>query len=252
MNGSLVRRAAAVALLGVMAVALTGCFAFRRVETTTPLVETETKTIPKAGVSELDARIKMPIGMLNVDGKTTWLAEMTFESSNADWMPIVSSSESEGASGTVSSVVVAVPEGIHARLRRNNRYEWNIHIAPDVQSRLSFELGAGESTIDLRGVGVRDLAVTTGVGETVLDVSGPRTDDLDADVKCGIGEVTIRVPKDVGVRVSGRQEGIGDLTADGFTMSGDELTNAAWATSPTKIEIALQRGIGEVRIETVD
>ena len=252
MSGTMVRRVALVTLFATMALALTGCFAFRRVETPASEVTTESKTIPKEGTSELDARFKMPVGLLNVDGKTAFLAEMTFESSNPDWLPTVSSTESEGTSGTATNLYVRVPGDLHGIPGRSNRYEWDVHIAPDVPSRLEFELGAGESSIDLRGVDVRDLVVTTGLGETTLDVSGPRTNDLETFVKCGIGQVTIRVPSDIGVRVSGRQGGIGDLTADGFTMSGNELTNAAWPTSQTKIEIEVQRGIGDVQIETVD
>jgi hypothetical protein len=75
---------------------------------------------------------------------------------------------------------------------------------------------------------------------------------VNAKVECGIGELTLRVPADVGVQISGRQEGIGDLSADGFTMNGNQLTNAAWDTSPVKMYIALTRGVGDVRIETID
>ena len=252
MSGTMVRRVALVTLFATMALALTCCFAFRRVETPASEVTTESKTIPKEGTSELDARFKMPVGILEVDGETSDLADMTFESSNPDWLPTVSSSESEGTSGTVTSVDVSVPGDLHLVPGRSNRYEWTVHIAPDVPSQLRFELGAGESSIDLRDVDVRDLVVTTGVGETVLDVSGPRANDLSADVTCGIGQVTIKVPSSVGVRITGREGGIGNLSAVGFTLSGDELTNAAWTTSATKIEITLQRGIGDVRIETVD
>ena len=252
MNGSSVRRVALVTFLVVAATALSGCFAFKQVETAPPQVRTETKTIPKAGTSELDARVRMPAGMLKVDGETKALVDMKFESTNPAWLPVVSTTRSEGASGTITGLEVAVPQSVPFLRGNTKKYEWNIHLSPDVPSRLRFELGAGQSEIDLRGVDVRRLSVTTGVGETALDLSGARTHDLLATVKCGIGEVTIRVPASAGVRVTGRQEGIGNLTADGFTLSGEQLTNAAWATSPTKIEISLQRGIGDVNIETVD
>jgi len=251
MTRSLVRRVALAALLATVAFGATGCFAFRRVETFSSEPKTETRTIPKDGTSGLDARFKMPAGVLNVDGDTDSLADLSFRSTNPDWLPTVSSTQSESASGTVTSLAVAVPDGVNL-LRGTRNYEWDVHLATDVPSRLRFELGAGENDLDLRGMDVRSLRVTTGVGTTTIDLSGPRSQSLSAEITCGVGELTVRVPADVGVRISGRQEGIGNLTADGFTLNGEELTNDAWATATTTIEITLQRGIGDVRIETVD
>ena len=246
-----IRRIALLALLATAAFALTGCFAFKRVDSTSPESRTVTKTIPVDGTAELDARFTMPLGVLTVDGDTTDLAEMTFSSTNPEWLPVVESAQSEGASGTVTTIEVAVPRELNF-LRGTRDYEWAVHLSKDVPSSLRFELGAGESTIDLSEIDVRDLRVTTGLGESKIDLSGPRTHDVNAKVECGIGELTLLVPADVGVQISGRQEGIGNLSADGFTMNGNQLTNAAWGTSPVKMYIALTRGVGDVRIETID
>lgn len=251
MNASLVRRVALVTLLGTAALALTGCFAFKRIDSTSPDSRTVTKTIPVNGTTQLDARFTMPVGVLTVDGETNDLADMAFSSTNPEWLPVVDTTRSVVESNTVTSLEVAVPEDLNF-LKGTRDYEWVVHLSPEIPSNLRLELGAGESTIDLSDVDVRDLRVTTGVGETKIDLSGPRAHDVNAQVECGIGEVTIRVPADVGVQVSGRQEGIGGLSADGFTMTGDQLTNAAWATSPVKMYISLTRGVGDVRIETVD
>ena len=71
-------------------------------------------------------------------------------------------------------------------------------------------------------------------------------------VTAGAGEVTVRLPSDVGVRVSGRSEGIGEWDFDGFRQDGEYLVNDAYGSTATSIELDVQRGIGKVTLELVD
>ena len=104
-------------------------------------------------------------------------------------------------------------------------------IAPDVPTNLSLKLGVGESDVDLRGVDVTALEALTGVGEAKIDLSGERTHDLTARIEAGVGEVTISVPTDVGVRIIGSEDGLGDFTAEGFTRDGSSGSTPDGTTS---------------------
>ena len=75
---------------------------------------------------------------------------------------------------------------------------------------------------------------------------------MDAAVTAGAGRVEVRLPSDIGVRVSGREDGVGDWSYDGFTVDGDYLVNDAYGTSDTTIELDVQRGIGDVVLVLVD
>jgi predicted membrane protein len=114
---------------------------------------------------------------------------------------------------------------------------------------LDVEFGAGDSTVDLSEVDVRDVHVLTGAGKTTIDLTGERTADVSAKVEAGVGELTIRVPSNVGVRITGAQDGIGDFNVDGFTADGDAFVNDAWDGATVKIELRVQRGVGEVTVE---
>jgi len=71
-------------------------------------------------------------------------------------------------------------------------------------------------------------------------------------VTAGAGRVEVRLPSDIGVRVAGREEGVGDWSYDGFSVDGAYLVNDAYGTSDKTIELNIQRGLGEVVLVLVD
>ena len=66
------------------------------------------------------------------------------------------------------------------------------------------------------------------------------------------GGAAITVPSGVGVKLTGGAEGVGELTAPGFVKSDGALVNSAWAGSGPKIELDLTRGVGEIKVTSVD
>lgn len=129
---------------------------------------------------------------------------------------------------------------------------WELDFARQLPYEMNVTLGAGDSELDLGDLDLEDLEVTTGVGETMLDLTGARTSDLDVAITHGVGELVVRVPSGVAVRVTGRRGGIGDFGADGFTAQGDAWVNDAWQSSGPRIEIEVQRGVGDVEFELID
>jgi hypothetical protein len=133
------------------------------------------------------------------------------------------------------------------------RNEWVVTLPTGVPTDLKLTFGVGKSDVDLRGLDLRNLDTTTGVGDTKIDLSGPRTSDMTARIQSGIGKLTVRLPKGVGVRINIRDEGIGQFVADGFTLQGtNTYVNAAYSAAGPKIELDLVRGIGDVTLALVD
>jgi len=132
------------------------------------------------------------------------------------------------------------------------RNRWDLELAEGIPVTLRVDLGAGEADLDLAGLRLTGLVVTMGAGDATIDLSGPREDDLSGIITAGVGELTIRLPKDVGVRVTGYADGLGDWEYDGFMKEGDALVNRAYDTTAASIELKVQRGIGSVRLELVD
>ena len=86
-----------------------------------------------------------------------------------------------------------------------------------------------------------------GVGEGSVDLSGPRTNDLDASIKAGVGKLSLVLPSDVGVRVKA-QAGLGHIDADGLKADGDAWVNDVWGKTKTSVRVEVEGGIGEVEL----
>lgn len=251
------RKAVLVAATAILAVAMLGSMGCRRVRLTDAQtgrslgVSTETTRVALGAAEELDATIRMGVGLLKLragEPSSTTALDGTFDFAPAEWEPEVTYS----VEGTRGVLYVGQPDvGVGPSFGRSEN-TWTLEVAPGVPTSLSLKLGVGESDVDLRGIDLTDLEVITGVGEATIDLSGERTEDLTARIEAGVGEVTVSVPSDVGVRIIGGEDGLGELDADGFRAERGDLTNAAWSGTGPKIELRVTRGIGTMRIESVD
>ena len=59
---------------------------------------------------------------------------------------------------------------------------------------LKVEMGAGEGRLHLRDVPVTRLTLNMGAGRVMVDLTGDRKKDVDADIEGGVGEATVRLP----------------------------------------------------------
>ena len=242
--------AAGVALVGLLAA--TGC-------TRVPLSETiggepTAVTVDKPshqlnGAETLVGTIRMGVGQLTLAGSdaTSGTVSGRFEYAPVSWKPEVKFE----TDGTKAQYWVDQPESEPMQLGDDIRNSWKIVFPSGVPTELSLKLGVGESTIDLRDIDVRELEVLTGVGSAKIDLSGERMNDVQARIECGVGEMLIRVPRDMGVRIIGAEDGLGDFETPGFSEDGRDLVNAAYSKPGPKLEISLSRGVGEVVVEQV-
>ena len=243
---------AALAALTLSAVLLaaTGCTRVPLQDSPTTKTFTESSAVPLKGATQLDAVIEQGVGDLTIrsSSETSGAVETLFTFAPESWRPEVTSS----VEGTKADVRIAQPQSSQAPLFSNVRNSWVISLPGGVGTDLTLQLGVGTSNVDLRGVEIANLHALTGVGDTTIDLSGPRTADLGARIEAGVGKLTVRVPKSVGVRVTGRQDGLGKFSANGFTAQGDTWVNEAYRGPGPKIDIDLVRGVGDVMLVMAD
>jgi predicted membrane protein len=70
---------------------------------------------------------------------------------------------------------------------------------------------------------------------------------LNAEIHGGVGEVTIRLPRNIGVQVEANG-GIGSIEATGLRHNGDEYVNDAFGKSPITIHMTVKGGIGQINL----
>ena len=85
------------------------------------------------------------------------------------------------------------------------------------------------------------------VGDVVLDFSGSWRSSAEAEIKMGLGELLMRVPAHIGVRV--RRSGLASLRAADFEKVGDYWLSPNWETARVRLEVTLVAGLGSVIVE---
>lgn len=247
------RLATALVVVAALAALLagTGCRRERLADAPGSEVRTETRSVPLGGAKRLDTALTVGVGELNVGAEATPSADAMdarFTFAPEGWRPEVTYSV-EGTGG-VGRLTVSQPEDVEPLKLRNPRNTWDVKLAAGVPTALKLVLGVGRSDIDLSGVDVTRLDLVSGIGETTLDLSGARMGDVTARIEAGVGKLTVRLPKGMGVRVVGREDGVGHFRADGFVARGNTWENPAYASGAgPRMEITLVRGLGDVTLQ---
>lgn len=203
---------------------------------------TETQTVELGSASEVRVRIRMNAGELTVAGDANNLMDGTFRYNVVDWQPRVSYTIKDNQGElVVDHQGEAIPVG------RTLINDWSMQLNNNVPIDLDIATGAGESELDLHGLDLTDLHIETGAGNTNVDLSGVLDHDLTVTINGGVGELSVKLPGEMGVRVSAGT-GIGSLTSSGLVQDGDVYVNAAYGSSPHTLFVDIQAGVGSIRL----
>ncbi|MDE2663511.1 MAG: hypothetical protein OXI39_10985 [Gemmatimonadota bacterium] len=113
---------------------------------------------------------------------------------------------------------------------------------------LSIKSGAAAFTAgNLGNARFRRLEFYGFVGDVVLDFSGSWRSSAEAEIRMGLGELVMRVPAHIGVRV--RRSGLASLSAANFEKVGDYWLSPNWETARVRLEVTLVAGLGSVTVE---
>jgi hypothetical protein len=109
---------------------------------------------------------------------------------------------------------------------QNSPISWDLGITPTVPVDITYEIGAGQTTLDLTGLNISHLKVDSAVGSTTITL--PETGVFDGEVNGAIGQMTIYVPAKLAVQIHANG-GLNSVDVpSNFTRSGNEVF-----TSPT-------------------
>lgn len=122
---------------------------------------------------------------------------------------------------------------------------------PIEAERVRIEAGAAElEVIGLGNVRARRIEFQGGVGSTTLDFTGRWTANADASVHMGLGEVTLRFPRGLGVELRQRSF-LTSLDSQGLVKRGDSYFSADWETAAHRLTIEINAAFGSVDVEWV-
>jgi hypothetical protein len=196
----------------------------------------ETLSLPLAGVSAADVRVRFGGGELTLrQAAPGILLSGTFDGGAKFRSHGPGSAELEPYAG-------AWPFGWDHTLR------WDVAVTGEVPLDLRLDTGANRSVIDLGGLRVRRLELHTGVSETrvLLPAAGGVTS---MRVDAGIASVAIEVPAAVAARIRSKVA-VGSVAVDerrfGRTAYGFE--SPGFDMAPNRVDIEIQGGLGSIRV----
>ena len=200
----------------------------------------DTHTVQLGEAKSVKLSLNMAAGELELRGGAKDLMEGYFLYNIKRWKPEVNYyvSESRGRLRVRQGKTRGIPVG-------STKNRWDINLTNDVPIDLNIDLGAGQGTIDLRGIILESLDIDMGVGDLDVDLSGERKESFRVKINGGIGSATVYLPEDIGVRVE-VDKGIGSVHARGLHKSGNEFTNDAYGKTDVTIQVEIEAGIGSI------
>ena len=199
--------------------------------------ETITRSVQLGEAKFVQVQIHMGAGELRLAGGASDLLEGDFTSEHPTLEPKINYQ----VSGDRGMLSVRQPTG----------GEMDIRLRNDVPMDLEVKLGAGESKLIVGSLDLRRLNVNVGVGECTVDLAGDWKENLKALIKGGIGEATVLLPEDTGVRVSAHG-GIGEICRGPLMQKGDAFVNEAYGKTPVTLDIEVKGGIGQINLELAE
>src|ERR687894_1008580 len=204
------------------------------------------KSVDPKDAQSARAQLKMGAGELNLTGGADQLMEGDFSYNVLDWKPKVS----YDVSGQKGELVVEQGSANGGNLSGGARNEWDISLNDEVPTDLVVQLGAGESNLDVDSLTVTGLDLQMGAGKSTVDLTGDYAQDFDASIEGGVGQATVLLPSEVGVKAKA-EGGLGKVNAKGLEKVDDSYVNDTYGESDVNLSVDVQGGVGEINLKVV-
>jgi len=119
-------------------------------------------------------------------------------------------------------------------------------------SRAAFTAGAAELTIiGLGNSRCDEIEFEGGMGKVTLDFSGAWSSSAHVKVQMAVGELTLRLPRTVGVRVS-MDKFLASFEPAGFVRQGEGFQTVNYNRAQRHLDLELTTAIGGVNVQWLD
>jgi hypothetical protein len=206
----------------------------------------ESKSIDPKNAQSARAQLTMGAGELHITGGADQLMEADFSYNVSDWKPKVN----YDVSGDTGELTVEQGSGEGVNLGADARNEWDISLNDEVPTDLVVQMGAGESDLDLDSLALTGVDLQMGAGKTTVDLSGDYAQSFDASIQGGVGEATVLLPSEVGVKAKA-EGGLGKINAEGLQKVGDSYVNDAYGESDVNLSVDVKGGVGQINLKGV-
>ncbi|HKL37382.1 MAG TPA: LiaF domain-containing protein, partial [Bacteroidales bacterium] len=206
------------------------------------------KAIVLGDIRVLNTKVDFPVGNLHISTDAIRPVKGVFQYRKKEWEPEIKYHQEDREGYLKMDSDIDVSFDVDSRnydFDESDQNNWKVVFPQDLrhdmevrmlagnadidmeESRLDefeFSLTAGEAKINLRNTSVPEVEVKALAGDVKIDLSGVWRNDLQADIRGGVGSISLRLPSDVGVEleVSGI---LGGVSAPKMKRDGRRYTN---------------------------
>jgi hypothetical protein len=204
-------------------------------------IKTDNISLDLNNAQHANIELDLGAGELTVRGGSPKLVTGRIEYNVPSWAPEVT----DNNNGQTADVVIRQTE--HGHSHGNTRNRWDLSLNNDVLTDFRLNCGAGQARLELGEVMLSGVTVHMGAGQVDLDLEGHPAHSYSVNVQGGVGQATIRLPRNVGVRAEAHG-GLGSISVDGLTKRGEFYSNDAYGTAKVNVIVQVEGGIGEIKI----
>jgi hypothetical protein len=113
------------------------------------------------------------------------------------------------------------------------------------------EITAGAAELTLLGLGnsrCDRFELEGGMGKVTLDFGGAWTSSTQAEVKMAVGELTLRLPRNAGVRLT-LDRFLASFDPAGLVRAGNGFQSPGYESAERRLDIQVTTAVGGVRVE---
>jgi hypothetical protein len=125
---------------------------------------------------------------------------------------------------------------------------------PNLSRCRAAEITAGAAELTVLGLGnsrCDRFELEGGIGKVTLDFAGAWTSSTEAEIKMAVGELTLRLPRKVGVRVT-LDRFLASFDPAGLVRTGNAFQSPGYDRAERKLDIDVTTAVGAVKVEWAD
>jgi len=205
----------------------------------------ESLSIPREGETELEVEISHGAGELRIsaDQSPNILLQGSF------FHGVDSIVERQGSITKVSlkpfndPIAIMIPGNFRG-------LNWDVKLNPDLPVSINLGDGASNTILNLSQVNLKKLDISTGASKTEVTFS-EKSSYTRAKIGAGVAEVIVHIPPQIAatIRVNGKELSSIKVDTTRFIQQGDHYESAEYATAEKKLDLEINPGLGEVKIQ---
>ena len=199
----------------------------------------ETVSFDLGDAKSARVELRMGSGELAVASGTPKLMEGKFSYNVEAWKPAVDYNAATGdlkilQSGSTGSF-------------GNTINKWDVTLNGELPVDIIANIGAGEANLELGKMNLSRVELNIGAGEVKMDLRGDPKRDYTVQIRGGVGETTVYLPKDAGISARATK-GIGDISTEGLEQRDGVWVNPDRVGAPVTVSLNVKGGIGQIRL----